>query len=83
MGKGNVCKSATKRKKNEKKKKNTAKSQLKTNKTSMNIKCEECFQAFMGVSNKRLLTEHSENKHPKKTFAQCFPNFESSNNNNN
>jgi hypothetical protein len=48
-------------------------SQLKSNQSSMSIKCAICMQTFMCTSTEVKLKEHSENKHPKETFFRCFP----------
>jgi len=48
-------------------------SQLKTNQQALSIKCKICMQTFMGVTSAKSLKEHSENKHPKQSFQDCFP----------
>ena len=40
------------------------------------IQCNVCKQTFMGSSGESELHHHSDNKHPKLTFEQCFPNWE-------
>jgi len=74
MGGGNANKSANARKKNlEKAQKEAAGSQLKTNAAAMSVICSVCRQSFMCTLAVAKLKEHSDNKHPQKTFEECFP----------
>jgi hypothetical protein len=74
MGGGNAQKSATARKKAlEKAQKAAAGSQLKSNAAAMSTICQVCRASFMCTLAPSKLKEHSDNKHPKQTFEQCFP----------
>ncbi|ELR16576.1 small conserved protein [Acanthamoeba castellanii str. Neff] len=74
MGKGNAQQAAQKRERNAKKNAtSTASSQLKSNEKALSIICNVCKQTFLCTSNPKTLKEHADNKHPKNTFAQCFP----------
>eukprot|EP00887_Chlorella_sp_A99_P006208 scaffold3.g6208.t1 len=77
MGGGNGQKAAMARAKAaEKAKKNQPKgaaSQLKTNAAANSIVCTICRSTFIVTSTEAKLKEHVENKHDKKTFAECFP----------
>lgn len=75
MGGGNGQKSATKRERNLAKMQAPKGSQLKDNAAAQSIKCMVCLATFICTSSEAKLKEHSENKHPKHTFDQCFPNF--------
>ncbi|CAG9463593.1 unnamed protein product [Pedinophyceae sp. YPF-701] len=76
MGGGNAQKSATKRARNaEKAAKANKGSQLKVNASAMTNKCSVCMTQFMCTAAKRMLQEHVDGKHPKKTFEECFPDF--------
>lgn len=77
MGGGNGQKSATARaRKQEKDKKmKGGVSQLAVNQKAMSIVCQICRSNFMCTSTETKLKEHSDNKHPKNTFAECFPDF--------
>ena len=48
------------------------KSQLKTNEAAKNIKCKICLQTFLCTANPADLKLHSDNKHPKLKFEDCF-----------
>lgn len=37
--------------------------------------CNICRQSFMCNSTELKLREHSDSKHPKQSFADCFPSF--------
>ena len=37
--------------------------------------CKVCLQPFICTSTEAKLKEHSDNKHPKAAFADCFPDF--------
>ena len=39
----------------------------------MNIQCKVCMQTFLCTMTEAKLKEHSDNKHPKHDFYQCFP----------
>jgi hypothetical protein len=39
----------------------------------MNIQCKVCMQTFLCTMTEAKLKEHSDNKHPKNDFYQCFP----------
>ena len=43
--------------------------------TTAMIQCKVCMQSFPGTMSKSQLTEHQESKHPKSTFAACYPTF--------
>ena len=74
MGGGNAQKSATARKKAmEKAQKAGAGSQLAANARAMSTVCQVCRASFMCTLAPIKLKEHSDNKHPKQTFEQCFP----------
>lgn len=76
MGGGNGQKSAMKRERNQAKLAAANKgSQLKDNAKAMSLKCAVCLAQFICTSTEAKLKEHSENKHPKHTFQQCFPDF--------
>ena len=38
--------------------------------------CKVCLQPFICTSAEAKLREHSDNKHPKATFKDCFPDFQ-------
>jgi len=48
-------------------------SQLKDNEKALTISCALCKQPFLGVSSAKSLKEHSDNKHPKNAYIECFP----------
>mmetsp|Transcript_1512 Transcript_1512/g.2002 ORF Transcript_1512/g.2002 Transcript_1512/m.2002 type:complete len:81 (-) Transcript_1512:173-415(-) len=75
MPSGNGARAAQKRERNQAKaaKQTSAKSQLKSNEKALTIKCSVCMQTFLGTSSTKSLKEHSENRHPTKTFDECFP----------
>jgi len=75
MGRTNACRAQQKRERNLKAGGKTANSQLKKNQECQTIQCKVCFQTFMSVTNERSLREHSENKHPKKSFQECYPDY--------
>lgn len=77
MGGGNGQKAAMARAKKLEKDKKLAggKSQLADNAKAMTIVCNICRQSFMCNSTELKLREHSDSKHPKQTFADCFPTF--------
>lgn len=75
MGGGNAQKSAMARKKaQEKLAAKGAGSQLATNAKAMTQICMVCRTSFLCTLAPAKLKEHSDNKHPKQTFEQCFPN---------
>jgi hypothetical protein len=37
--------------------------------------CKICLQPFICTSSESKLKEHSDSKHPKAAFADCFPDF--------
>ena len=39
----------------------------------MNIQCKVCMATFLCTMTEAKLKEHSDNKHPKHDFYQCFP----------
>lgn len=51
----------------------SAGSQLASNAKAMNIQCKVCMQTFLCTMTEAKLKEHSDNKHPKNDFYQCFP----------
>ena len=48
-------------------------SQLESNAKAMNIQCKVCMATFLCTMTEAKLKEHSDNKHPKNDFYQCFP----------
>jgi hypothetical protein len=38
--------------------------------------CKICLQPFICTSTESKLKEHSDNKHPKAAFAECFPDYQ-------
>jgi len=38
--------------------------------------CKICLQPFICTSSEVKLKEHSDSKHAKSTFAECFPDFQ-------
>jgi hypothetical protein len=74
MGNGN--KSAQKRERNAAKKKPVKgeASTLKAKAAAMSqLKCSICMTPFQVTSSEKILKGHAENKHPKKSYAECFP----------
>jgi len=51
----------------------TAGSQLKDNAAAQSIQCKVCLATFIVTTAEVKLKEHSDNKHPKHDFYQCFP----------
>ncbi|ORX49018.1 DUF1909-domain-containing protein [Piromyces finnis] len=49
------------------------KSQLKINEKAKNIICEVCRTTFLCTVREKALQEHVSNKHPGKSFTDCFP----------
>ena len=39
------------------------------------VQCKICLQPFICTSSEAKLKEHSDSKHPKAAFADCFPDF--------
>ncbi|WIA13555.1 hypothetical protein OEZ86_006815 [Tetradesmus obliquus] len=76
MGGGNGQKSATKRERNAAKLAAPKGSQLKQNQAAMTLKCNVCLTTFVCTSKEQQLKDHQENKHPKATFEQCFPDYQ-------
>lgn len=75
MGRSNGCEAERKRKDAEKRKAKYAKegnSQKAANASAMSLQCELCMQSFMSTQRK-MCEMHHEGKHPKNTFAECFP----------
>ncbi|KAG1679468.1 hypothetical protein FOA52_011066 [Chlamydomonas sp. UWO 241] len=70
MGGGNAAKSIAARERNaaQAKAKAGGVSQTKQNAAAMNIQCVTCMATFLCTSTDSKLKEHSDNKHPKKTF---------------
>eukprot|EP00850_Spirogloea_muscicola_P009096 SM000050S17021 [mRNA] locus=s50:416403:417158:- [translate_table: standard] len=76
MGGGNAQKSATARERNLAKAAKANKgSQLDTNTKAMTIQCKVCMQTFMCTTSESKCKEHSDSRHPKVDFSQCFPQF--------
>jgi len=74
MPSGNGAKAAQKRERNMKKDTKTeAHSQLKANEKALSIVCAICKQPFLGTTSAKSLKEHSDSKHAKQTYQQCFP----------
>ncbi|GFF64737.1 hypothetical protein CNMCM8694_004005 [Aspergillus lentulus] len=72
---GNGAKAASKRDRNAKDAKVTAKkSQLRSNEAAKDIICITCRQTFLKTTRAPALTEHASNKH-NKTLQECFPGF--------
>lgn len=78
MGRSNGCEANRKRadaaKRAEKYNKD-GNSQTAVNAAAMSIVCSECCQAFM-CTQRKMAEQHAEAKHPKMTFACCFPNID-------
>eukprot|EP00448_Togula_jolla_P001594 CAMPEP_0170604384 /NCGR_PEP_ID=MMETSP0224-20130122/19393_1 /TAXON_ID=285029 /ORGANISM="Togula jolla, Strain CCCM 725" /LENGTH=80 /DNA_ID=CAMNT_0010929281 /DNA_START=78 /DNA_END=320 /DNA_ORIENTATION=- len=78
MGRSNGCEASRKRadaaKRAEKYNKD-GNSQLKQNAAAQTLVCNICKQTFM-CTQKKMLPLHQESKHPKNTFAECFPDAE-------
>ncbi|EJT50685.1 hypothetical protein A1Q1_08237 [Trichosporon asahii var. asahii CBS 2479] len=72
MGGGNGAKSAQARARNAAKADKGPTSQLKSN---ASIMCSICRQTFQGTAKAPMLQQHVDGKHPKSTFAVCFPSF--------
>ena len=51
----------------------SAGSQLASNAKAMNINARCASQTFLCTMTEAKLKEHSDNKHPKNDFYQCFP----------
>ena len=74
MGRSNANRAQQKRERNAKAAKGAgAGSQLKSNEAAKNIKCKVCMATFMMTLSVQNLKEHSDNKHPKHSFKDCFP----------
>ncbi|EFN54259.1 hypothetical protein CHLNCDRAFT_135809 [Chlorella variabilis] len=75
MGGGNAQKSATARQRKAEKDKKLAggKSQLADNAKALSIVCQICRQSFMCNMTPAKLKEHSDSRHPKQKFEECFP----------
>jgi len=74
MGNGN--KAQQKRERNAAKKKPVKgeASTLKAKAAAMSqLKCSICMTPFQVTSSQKILQLHAENKHPKKSFTDCFP----------
>eukprot|EP00051_Salpingoeca_urceolata_P004733 m.67286 g.67286 ORF g.67286 m.67286 type:complete len:100 (-) comp13817_c0_seq3:117-416(-) len=52
------------------------KSSLAVNAAAKSIQCKVCMNTFLCTTKKPELETHASNKHSKKTFEQCFPNFD-------
>jgi len=79
MAKGsNLSKTNQKRERNAAKlaSSTSAHSQLEVNKAAMSIKCAVCMTTFLKVTSPKSLKDHSDSKHAKKTFKECFPDQE-------
>ncbi|KAF7562973.1 hypothetical protein G7046_g1174 [Stylonectria norvegica] len=72
---GNGARAQQKRERNMKDAK-PAKSQLKVNEKACDIQCQICKATFLKTTKAPALKQHSENKHAKNTFAECFPDVE-------
>jgi hypothetical protein len=75
MGGGNAQKTAMSRAKNQAKAGSDKGSQLAANAAALSLKCKICMQPFICTSSEAKLKEHSDAKHPKQTFAECFPGY--------
>lgn len=51
-------------------------SQLKSNVLHLTNVCNICRQSFAGTFPREKLKEHSDAKHPKQAFEDCFPSFQ-------
>ncbi|KIW04468.1 uncharacterized protein PV09_04728 [Verruconis gallopava] len=69
---GNGAKAAQRRERKAADEKKGGGSQLKSNAAAQTIKCKVCFQTFQSTSKPAALQEHVNNKHEKKTYADCF-----------
>lgn len=76
MGGGNGQKSATARARAQAKAEKPKGSQIKANQSSLTMKCHVCLTQFVCTSKEQQLKDHQENKHPKSTFEQCFPDYQ-------
>eukprot|EP00798_Chlamydomonas_sp_ICE-L_P014357 gene14357-20354_t len=65
--------SAMARLKNADKNKPSAGSNLKKNLAGLTTVCQICRATFTYSAKEVQLRDHYENKHPKKAFAECFP----------
>jgi len=89
MGGGNGQKSKTKKERLAKQKAQAAKMKQRKENNKKNgdlgnaQQCMICRQQFMERASAATLREHSDAKHPKLTFEQCFPKKTNNNNNNN
>lgn len=72
---GNGAKAAMKRERNAKDAKPGGNSQLKVNKSAMNVQCMICRQPFLLTIKRKALEEHINNKHSGKEFSACFPEY--------
>lgn len=75
MGRSNGCEANRKRedaKKRAEKYSKDGKSQTDVNAKAMSLVCSQCCQAFM-CTQKKMAEQHAESKHPKVSFAECFP----------
>jgi len=73
MGRTNACRAQQKRERNQAKAGQNSASQLKSNQAALNIVCALCRQTFLCTTSSKSLKDHSDNKHPKSTFEECFP----------
>uniref|UniRef100_A0A0G4HUX0 Uncharacterized protein n=1 Tax=Chromera velia CCMP2878 TaxID=1169474 RepID=A0A0G4HUX0_9ALVE len=77
MGRSNACKAQQKRDRNAAAANAGGKSQLKVNQQAMTTFCSVCRQPFMSTQNKMQLQQHVDGKHPKNSFDECFPGYQS------
>jgi len=78
MGRSNGSEAARKRADAQKRHEKYAKegqSQNAVNQAAMSLVCQKCFQAFM-VTQRKMCEQHAEQKHPKDTLMECFPNLD-------
>jgi hypothetical protein len=78
MGRSNGSEAARKRADAAKRHEKYAKegqSQNAVNAAAMSLVCQKCFQSFM-VTQRKMCEQHHEQKHPKDTLLECFPNLE-------
>ncbi|EAL69749.1 hypothetical protein DDB_G0275367 [Dictyostelium discoideum AX4] len=75
MPSGNGAKAQQKRERNLKRNEgaSSAKSQLKTNEAAKTTICNICRASFLCTAKETELRIHSDNKHPKNKFEECFP----------
>ncbi|KAB8231392.1 hypothetical protein ETB97_001569 [Aspergillus alliaceus] len=72
---GNGAKAASKRERNAKDSKGTAKSQKKSNEAAKTILCTKCKQSFLSTNRIGDLQAHADSKHANMAFQELFPDY--------